>query len=74
MQFWPVHLWQQALADHRCVVQGQVAAVPCKDAVRDYGTASAGAVHSTERRQLIHAKHKDWVTQVGMQICALVHA
>ena len=44
--------------------QGTVAAVPCKDAVRDYG--STAAVGPTDRgaRQVIHAKHRDWVTQV----------
>ena len=52
----------------RVALQGTVAAVPCKDAVRDYGTS--GAVHPTDRGvcQVIHTKHKDWVTQVRLPI------
>lgn len=47
------------------VLQGTVAAVSCKDAIVDYGNVE---LNNSDRgqRQIIHCKHKDWVTQVGL--------
>ena len=53
-----------------CDEQGTVAAVPCKDAVRDYGNSAAAGPTDKGARQLIHAKHRDWVTQVGVHAWA----
>ena len=41
-----------------------MAAVSCKDAVVDYGNVE---MNDSDRglRQVIHCKHKDWVTQVS---------
>ena len=44
-------------------MQGNVAAVACKDAVRDYGGVDTSS-SDRNQRQVIHCKHKDWVTQV----------